>query len=1135
MSRTRGCLLASLLALGAVSGAEDAGAVLEAVAKHLPPGVEPSGVYRGIVLDSAQADAIRIAAFERLAKDVEIRGGVGKGFVEVCCKVLEGDSSPKLDRSVIQTLSRQFLITSHSPLEAQRTVIRAASQADEQRKTAISLALAWSGPYESSVDASRETLVRNASGTNRPFDMGRLPTALPCSSLGVIPPTVVAASPACAPLTTVRHVRTVRLPEPASLAEAVPSPAANPFPGTDSRYREQFPSTDRLSSSPGGSSAIARIPRLAELPAPGVSAWAIPSEVPEEWCTVIGERARAVQEVLVPEPANRFLPVPGATSSGFDIQPCIASVSGTGLASTPLSTVRVPEGLLSALSCAGARDAIEGLQLPGAAGLPVLSSSVGAFDGSPSVPPAVSPGGLARATVSVTLVEASESTDTTTWCGTLGEEIRAVSAAVPPEPMEIPQFGGPSEPPVAIQTLSFGSVSPEPPPPTARRELSAVSPASLPAERLPRQWHDTLLALLPSLGPPTSREWQDSIHGASPPITLQPVPFDADEHWLGTYLPALEGIAHLELGGTGTSALVRFARPSEFPPASRILDCRLPAIPGEWAVAIQEQCLGINQGLPAEIDRAISPNSPEYPATELLEQEAGPVAELLTVQWPPFRRSLDQVGNTSLPLFEGPPEPLALAIARGHTPLAERESQTGRISVTPEPVALASLLEPIKKRLSVEQFAESDLMLSAGQTDAALALFTRIVKADPESGNAEVAIKKAFDLLSRSAKGRDLEPKFESWLSDLGNTIDAEHREYLLADALYRGGDFSRGIERARAFLERRPKSKRAPDAQMLIALCCVQEERRGEAIQQLKQLLSTFPECELAPWAQFLIGWLLMFDGKKQEAIAAYRTVTQKYADSEYAEKARGFLVLLGVEQPEPDRGLVVLEKIPSYACKKAAAEITVDGTPSEVAWDSAERINDFGYLAGAPQDEDAALKTEVRLLWDAKHLYVLFICVESEISAKLTKRDAEIWQEDCIGLFLSTGQALGAASKSGVYYKIQVSPLNTVHDAKIVHWSEKVTDDELKAAPLWNCPDLKTAARAIEPKRQERKVQIWLVEMAIPFVSLGAVPSAGDTWKMNVARIDKALPISRTLSWAPVERWFHEPNHFGNLKFVK
>jgi len=1151
----------ALAAIAAHAAAEDAGAVLEAVAKHLPPGVEPSTVYQGIVLDSAQGDAIRIAAFDRLAKEAATRDGGGKEFIELCCKVLEGGSSPKLDKPVICALAGRILRTSHCPLKAQTAVLHATRQATERRKVAIRSALAWSESYESTVDVSREALARTASDAERPFDIGLLPTSLPSNSLGVVSSTAVAVSPACAPLTTVRRVKAVRLPEVKQSADAVPLPKASPFPGSGSRYCEQFPTTDRLASSPERCPAAAGSARPAELSAPAVGTWAIPGDVPDEWRTAASKRARGVQEALAPEPRGSFLPAPGASKA--QTQLCIAGFSDTEMATTPSVTVRAPEGLLSGLSCPAARDAIEGLPLPEAAQLPTLRSDVGAFDGSPSPPPANSPARAARATVSVPSAEVPEQEDLTAWCRALGEQNEAVMGELPPRSMDLPEFDTLPELPTAVEALSSGAVSLEALPVGPRHQITTATPVSLTAAPSPREWQDALLARSPSLGTPTAREWQDSILGGSPPIALQPVPFNADDHWLGTYLPAIGGITQGVLDATDPPASVQFARPTELPPASRILDCPLPAIPEGWAVATQRQSLGVNQGLPMpsvsrewavavqeqslETTRAVphkataaivAPESLRESITPGRDSGPTPIAvssaEMPDLQWPVFHRDLERVGGLSVSLLGGSPDPPGALIGQELTPLAARESQADRLSETLKLVAIPPLLEPIKKRLSVEQFAEIDLMLSRGQTEPALALFARIVKADPESDSAKAATKKAFDVLSGIAKGRDLEAKFEGWLGNLGNAIDAEHREYLLADALYRSGSFSRGVERARAFLKEHPESKRAPNARMLIALCCARQEKREEAIKELKQLLSAFPQSELAPRAQFLIGWLYMFSGQEKEAIAAYRSVKESYAESEYAKKAKDYLVQLGAEEPEP-AGAVLPEKVPSYTCRRATSAIAIDGTPREAAWESAERINDLSHVSGASKDENVVLKTEARLLWDAKYLYVAFIFVESEISAKLSKRDAELWQEDCTGIFLSTGQTLGATSKSGVYYKIQVNPLNTVHDAKIVHWSEKVTDDELKAAPLWNCSDLRTAVRAIEPKQQQKKVQIWLVEMAIPFVNLGAVPSVGDTWKMNVCRIDKARPIPRTLSWAPVERWFHEPARFGNLKFVR
>ncbi|MGC9319557.1 MAG: glycoside hydrolase domain-containing protein, partial [Armatimonadota bacterium] len=57
------------------------------------------------------------------------------------------------------------------------------------------------------------------------------------------------------------------------------------------------------------------------------------------------------------------------------------------------------------------------------------------------------------------------------------------------------------------------------------------------------------------------------------------------------------------------------------------------------------------------------------------------------------------------------------------------------------------------------------------------------------------------------------------------------------------------------------------------------------------------------------------------------------------------------------------------------------------------------------------------------------------------------------------------------------------------------------------------------------------WAVELLVPWEDLGGRPDAGDTWRLNVCR---DMPHQgRSLTWAPLESSFHEPESFGELRF--
>lgn len=59
------------------------------------------------------------------------------------------------------------------------------------------------------------------------------------------------------------------------------------------------------------------------------------------------------------------------------------------------------------------------------------------------------------------------------------------------------------------------------------------------------------------------------------------------------------------------------------------------------------------------------------------------------------------------------------------------------------------------------------------------------------------------------------------------------------------------------------------------------------------------------------------------------------------------------------------------------------------------------------------------------------------------------------------------------------------------------------------------------------------WIVEMAIPFASLGQTPKAGDVWRLNLTGRQVA-DGDTWVAWNPTYGGFHNAARFGELHFV-
>lgn len=213
-----------------------------------------------------------------------------------------------------------------------------------------------------------------------------------------------------------------------------------------------------------------------------------------------------------------------------------------------------------------------------------------------------------------------------------------------------------------------------------------------------------------------------------------------------------------------------------------------------------------------------------------------------------------------------------------------------------------------------------------------------------------------------------------------------------------------------------------------------------------------------------------------------------------------------------------------------KIDSPITIDATFDEPAWKLATPENVFYDIeTGKPVLTDI---TSVRMLYDDTYLYMAWECLDEDILATYTEKDAHLWDEEVLEFFVAPHEDISR------YFELQWNPLATTFDAII----NNTLDDEMRSIRFsgdhdWTAEGMKHAVHVDGTVQQSDDTDRgWRVEVAIPFAALeSSVPESGDTWRANLYRYSR-WSDGRLINqaWSPTDTHYHEPRFFGTLEFV-
>ena len=189
----------------------------------------------------------------------------------------------------------------------------------------------------------------------------------------------------------------------------------------------------------------------------------------------------------------------------------------------------------------------------------------------------------------------------------------------------------------------------------------------------------------------------------------------------------------------------------------------------------------------------------------------------------------------------------------------------------------------------------------------------------------------------------------------------------------------------------------------------------------------------------------------------------------------------------------------------------IVIDGNLDEPQWQHCPVAANLTLLGGKQGWADN--QTQARFAYDRKNLYAAFKCDEpdlSKLTARVQNHDGNVWNDDCIELYLDTD------SDKKPYYVVAMN-------------ANGVVLDSIFGGQAWNSAPWDSNAMV----KAGRVKDAWILEIAIPWEKLGVdKPKKGTTLGMNFCRHQPTTDEEPWSQWSVTfQNSNHVPNRFGQL----
>lgn len=174
----------------------------------------------------------------------------------------------------------------------------------------------------------------------------------------------------------------------------------------------------------------------------------------------------------------------------------------------------------------------------------------------------------------------------------------------------------------------------------------------------------------------------------------------------------------------------------------------------------------------------------------------------------------------------------------------------------------------------------------------------------------------------------------------------------------------------------------------------------------------------------------------------------------------------------------------------------------------------------------------TEAFALWDDNNLYFAIDVFDREIWATITTRDARLFTEECVEIFIDPD------GNGRSYIETQVNSLGTIRDLLVDGSISQPTLADYDLMAAWHFRALRMEITRLEV---EGRIEGWRLQLAMPwqefdFSRRAWPPRPGDELRINFYRYERSRSGDAPLElsgWSPVEGSFHQPQTFGRFIF--
>ncbi|KAF0690257.1 Aste57867_18331 [Aphanomyces stellatus] len=242
-------------------------------------------------------------------------------------------------------------------------------------------------------------------------------------------------------------------------------------------------------------------------------------------------------------------------------------------------------------------------------------------------------------------------------------------------------------------------------------------------------------------------------------------------------------------------------------------------------------------------------------------------------------------------------------------------------------------------------------------------------------------------------------------------------------------------------------------------------------------------------------------------------------------------------------------------YAAKHLnGASIVVDGSLDDAAWVDAPWTSSFTDIQGPAYWSQPWFKTQVKMRYDDRFLYVGAYLQDTNIWAKLTQRNSVIFNDNDFEIFVDP---VGTTHN---YKEFEVNALNATWNLLLNKpYRDNGGENSTRVDPIWGFDMYGKGLKAgvyvkgtINDPNQH--LHYWTVEVALPlkelaFNTTAAIPPVADSfWRINFSRVEWLIQVVngqyQKIPNLPEENWvwspqgaiaMHMPEKWGYLQFRK